>query len=110
MLFQAWKRNCLEIKSKNCRKQISIILDESIRKVDQQSPRDIFLLLDEVPCNSDYGHSMCGRSSTGDWIDINSSGINLMVALKPVQDGSRGVVTDFFDWLLSREASIDLAS
>ena len=51
---------------------------------------------------------MCGRSSTGDWIDINSSGINLMVALKPVQDGSRGVVTVFFDWLLSREASLDL--
>ena len=40
--------------------------------------------MDEVPFNSDIGigNYLWGRPS-GDWQDLNSSGINLMLALTP---------------------------
>ena len=66
--------------------------------------------MDEVPCNSDFGHPnfLWGRSSSGDWKGLNSNGVNLMMALKPVEDESRGIFTALADTILSRETGVDL--
>ena len=40
---------------------------------DDQSPKDIFFLLDEVPCNSDNGSfKLAWGKSSGDWRGLNS--------------------------------------
>ena len=48
----------------------------------EQTTKDIFLLLDEVPCNSDPGFECVfhGKPS-GDWKGIKTNGVNLMMGL-----------------------------
>ena len=55
---------------------LNIFLDEAFK-----NPQDIFLLLDEVPCNTNY-------NSSGDWSGLKRNEINLMMALKPIGDVS----------------------
>ena len=70
----------------------------------------IFLLLDEVPCNSDPGFgSIFWGSSSGDWKGLKTNGVNLMMALKPIENSrSKGAFSDFLDKILSRKIAIDL--
>ena len=46
------------------------------------SQHDIFLLLDEVPCNS--------RRKSGDWSGLKQNEVHLMMALKPINDFLHG--------------------
>ena len=49
----------------------------------------MFLLLDEVPCNSDSGSvNFCFGERSGNWTGLRSNGVNLMIALKPIDDGN----------------------
>ena len=53
--------------------------------------QDVFLLLDEVPCNSDSGSfNSCFGKPSGNWTGLRSNGVNLMIALKPIDDGNIG--------------------
>ena len=76
---------------------------------DDQPPKDIFLLLDEVPCNSDNAISkLAWGKSSGDWRGLNSNGVHLMMALRPLGEGdTRGVFTGLADYILSKE-NLDL--
>lgn len=80
---------------------------------DDQPQKDIFLLLDEVPCNSDNGIDICSSKlawgkSSGDWRGLNSNGVHLMMALTPLGErDARGVFTGLADYILSKE-NLDL--
>ena len=55
-------------------------ISEERNKVNaNNSQHDIFLLLDEVPCNSSYDGS-------GDWSGLKRNEVHLMMALKPIVD------------------------
>ena len=72
--------------------------------------KDVFLLLDEVPCNIDSKHQnpFFGRPC-GDWRSLKTNGINLMMALKPLEEvNCRGVFSNLIDKILSREKSVKL--
>ena len=74
-----------------------------------QHPHDLFLLLDEVPCNSNSGRfsSFYGRPS-GDWSGLNPCGVHLMMALKPFGDRTNGFFTYLADLILSSNQSLKL--
>lgn len=76
---------------------------------DDQQPKDIFFLLDEVPCNSDNGSfKLAWGKSSGDWRGLNSNGVHLMMALRPLGEGdTRGIFTGLADYILSKE-NLDL--
>ena len=59
----------------------------------------MFLLLDEVPCNSNkFGFNLVWGKSSGDWREIKTNGINLMMALRPIGEGeTRAVFTGYCD-------------
>ena len=63
--------------------------------VGSHKSKNVFLLLDEVPCNSNKcGFKLAWGKSSGDWREINSDGINLMMALRPIGEGeTRAVYT-----------------
>ena len=66
---------------------------------DSHTSKDVFLFLDEVPCNSNKcGLKLAWGKSSGDWRGLNSNGVNLMLALRPIGEGdTRAVYTgDFF--------------
>ena len=68
------------------------------------------MILDEVPCiiNPRSINYFWGKSS-GDWRGIKSNKINLMMALKPTEDGKvRGLLNIVCDKILSRELKTDL--
>ena len=46
--------------------------------LDQNCQQDIFLLFDEVPCNS--------HCRSGDWSGLKQNEVHLMMALKPIGD------------------------
>ena len=47
-------------------------------------------MLDEVPCNSDFVHNRCFGGPSGNWTGLKSNGVNLMIALKPVENCTKG--------------------
>ena len=78
--------------------------------MEDQTYQDIFLLLDEVPCNSDPGFDdiFYGRPS-GDWKGLKRNGINLMMALKPIgASGFKGIFAYLLNKMMSRKTAIDL--
>ena len=83
---------------------------DSMVTTENQQNRDIFLILDEVPCNIDSKHQnlIFGRPS-GDWRGLKTNGIHLMMALKPLEEGNcRGIFSNLIDTFLSREKSVKL--
>ena len=74
-------------------------MSEQLVPIEDQTSQDIFLLVDEVPCNSDpgFGNIFWG-SSSGDWKGLKTNGVNLIMALKPIDNSS----------ILSRKKTIDL--
>ena len=63
-----------------------------------------------MPCNIDSKHQnpFFGRPS-GDWKGLNTNGINLIMSLKPCEEGNnRGIITNLIDTMLSREKSVEL--
>jgi hypothetical protein len=88
---------------------ITLIFSEQLVPIDDQTSQDIFLLLDEVPCNSDPGFNnfFYGRPS-GDWKDLKRNGVNLMMVLKPIgQSGFKGHVSCLLDKIKSRKSAIN---
>ena len=86
------------------------IFSDQLDPIENQTSQDIFLLLDEVPCNSDPGFAniFYGRSS-GDWKDLKTNGVNLMMVLKPVeQSDNKGIFSYLIDKIISRKMAIDL--
>ena len=89
---------------------MSIVFSEQLVPNDYQTSQDIFLLLDEVPCNSDPGfdNMFFGRPS-GDWKSLKTNGVNLMMVLKPVDNSvMKGFYSFLIDKILSRKTVIDL--
>ena len=89
---------------------MTIIFSEQSVPIEDQTSQDIFLLLDEVPCNSDPGISslLYGRPS-GNWKGLKTNGVNLMMVLKPIKDsGYSGLFSGLLDKILSRKMAIDL--
>ena len=89
---------------------MTIIFSEQIVPNGDQTLQDIFLLLDEVPCNSDPGFDkmLFGRPS-GDWKSLKTNGVNLMMVLKPVDNSvMKGFYSFLIDKILSRKTVIDL--
>ena len=90
-----------------CQHYITIIIfSEQFVPIETQ----IFLLLDEVPCNSDPGYPnvLYGRPS-GDWKGLKTNGVNLMMVLKPIENSnSIGIFSYLLDKIRSRKMSIDL--
>ena len=89
---------------------MTIIFSENLVQIEDQNSQDIFLLLDEVPCNSDPGFDNIfhGRPS-GDWKSLKTNGVNLMMVLKPVDNsGFKGVYSYLIDKTVSRKTLIDL--
>ena len=87
-----------------------MIFSEQSVSIEDQTYQDIFLLLDEVPCNSDPGFDdiFYGRPS-GDWKGLKKNGINLMMALKPVgASGFKGIFAYLLNKIMSRKTAIDL--
>ena len=65
-----------------------------------------------MPCNSDPAESenfLFGRSSAN-WKGLDSNGVHLMMALKPVEElyNTRGIFSAIVDTVLSRRAHFDL--
>ena len=90
---------------------MTIFFSEQLVPIDDQTPQNIFLLLDEVPCNIDpgFGNVFYGRTS-GDWKSLETNGINLMMVLKPFENsGSRGTFYYLLDKIISRKRAIDLS-
>ena len=82
--------------------------DESIMSPNQ---REVFLLLDEVPCNSNSG---CPKffwgGPTGNWKNLDKNGINIMMALKPIEEPfSRGLFKMVYDYLHSNNKGIEIS-
>ena len=89
---------------------MSIIFSEQLNPNEDQTSQDIFLLLDEVPCNSDpgFGNIYYGRSS-GDWTSLKTNGVNLMMVLKPIENFStQGLFSYLIEKIMSRKPAIDL--
>ena len=87
-----------------------IFFSEQLVTIDDQTLQDIFLLLDEVPCNSDPGidKTFYGKPS-GDWKGLKRNGVNLMMALKPIENsGFSGIFSNLIDKIISRKIAIDL--
>ena len=84
-------------------------LDQSLN---DEPPRDIFLFLDEVPCNSNWGtvNLLWGKPS-GDWTGLNNSGVNLMMALQPINDNfhQKGFLTDLLDKFQKKDSSLKVS-
>ena len=47
-------------------------------------------MLDEVPCNSDAADNWIFGKPSGNWTGLKSNGVNLMIALKPVENCTKG--------------------
>ena len=63
-------------------KEIDKEKDKLRRKIsDLSKQQDIFLLLDEVPCNSN-------KEDSGDWSGLERNEVHLMMALKPIGEHS----------------------
>ena len=78
--------------------------------IEDQTSQDIFLLVDEVPCNSDPGISslLYGRPS-GNWKGLKTNGVKLMMVLKPIKDsGYSGLFSGLLNKILARKMAIDL--
>ena len=89
---------------------MTTIFSEHLVPIEDQNSQHIFLLLDEVPCNSDPGfdNMFSGRPS-GDWKSLKTNGVNLMMVLKPVDNsGFKGVYSYLIDKTISRKTVIDL--
>jgi hypothetical protein len=72
--------------------------------------QDLFLLLDEVPSNSDPEslNILWGKPS-GDWTGLNLDGINFIMALKPTQESSnKGLFNLFYNAWYSNGNALDL--
>ena len=74
--------------------------------------QEVFLLLDEVPCNSDSGtlRWWFGKPS-GNWTELKLNGVNLMMALKPIDDSNVGesqlkILQAGASWLLRPKVEI----
>ena len=66
--------------------------------------------MDEVPCNSDPGFDdiFYGRPS-GNWKGLKKNGVNLMMALKPVEtSGFKGIFQYLLNKIMSRKQAINL--
>ena len=89
---------------------MTIIFSEQFVPNEDQTSQDIFLLLDEVPCNSDPGfeHVFYGRPS-GDWKGLKTNGVNLMMVLKPIENSVfKGTFSCLLDKIMQRNKSIHL--
>ena len=89
---------------------VTIHFSEQLVTAEDHISQDVFLLLDEVPCNSDPGftHVFYGAPS-GDWKDLKTNGVNLMMALKPFENsGGNGLFLYLRDKVVSRKKAIDL--
>ena len=63
-----------------------------------------------MPCNSDSGYykTLVGRSS-GDWRGLKNNKTNIILALKPVEEGgNKALCNAFADKLLWKVESFDL--
>ena len=79
-------------------------------KCKERCTQDIFLILDEVPCNINSKKIIyLWGDTSGDWRNMQSIGVHLMVAFKPADDGKiRGLINMLIDTFLSRESIINL--
>ena len=84
---------------------MTIIFSEQLVPIEEQTTQDIFLLLDEVPCNSDPGFdNICYGRPSGDWKGLKTNGVNLIMALKPIDNSSsKGMFSYLIDNILSRK-------
>ena len=70
---------------------------------------DIFLILDEVPCNSDSVPKFVWGGPSGDWRGLKTNGVNVMMALTPIEEPfSRGLFRMFLDFYLSKHQGVDI--
>ena len=67
--------------------------------------------MDEVPCNSDSGYiKMFFGRSTGNWNNLKQFRTNLMMSLKPVEEGGNIALFDgFIEGILFNKKMIDLS-
>ena len=89
---------------------MTIIFSENLVQIEDQNSQDIFLLLDEVPCNSDpeFQNMVYGRPS-GDWRSLKTNGVHLMMALKPIINSSfKGFFSYLLENIISRKVAMDL--
>ena len=71
--------------------------------------QDIFLILDEVPCNSDSVPKFFWGGPSGDWRGLKTNEINLMMALTPIEEPfSRGLFRMLLDHFLSKNQGVDI--
>ena len=70
---------------------------------------DVFLILDEVPCNSDSVPKFVWGGPTGNWRGLKTNGINVMMALTPIEEPfSRGIYRMLLDFFLSKNQGVDI--
>ena len=87
---------------------MTIFFSEQSVPIEDQTSQDIFLLLDEVPCNGDSG-KWYNRRPSGDWKGLKTYGVNLMMVLKPISSFSiQGIDAHLVDKIMSRKRAIDL--
>ena len=84
---------------------MAIIFSEHLLPIEDQNSQEIFLLLDEVPCNKDprFDNMFSGRPS-GDWKSLKLNGVNMMMVLKPIDNsGFKGVYSYLIDKTVSEK-------
>ena len=70
---------------------------------------DIFLILDEVPCNSDSVPKFVWGGPSGDWRGLKTNGVNVMMALTPIEEPfSRGILRMLLDHFLLKNQGVDI--
>ena len=71
--------------------------------------QDIFLILDEVPCNSDSVPKFFWGGPSGDWRGLKTNEVNVMMALTPIEEPfSRGLFRMLLDHFLSKNQGVDI--